>query len=127
MTVRPETQLIRRRDQHTERKAGAARRTLRCRHLVDFRRPRGGPLGGHVSASMLGQVVAAHEAPIAHVTHKLLLAGVCSPVAGELVGAGKLLVAALPVAAEWFLTWVEMESISTSVEDNTLHIQHDHS
>lgn len=80
-----------------------------------------------MSASMLGQVVAAHEAPIAHVTHKLLLTGVCSPVAGELVGAGKLLVTALPVAAEWFLTWVEMESISTSVEDNTLHIQHDHS
>lgn len=62
-----------------------------------------------MSASMLGQVVAAHEAPIAHVTHKLLLTGVCSPVAGELVGAGKLLVTALPVAAEWFLTSVSSE------------------
>lgn len=53
---------------------------------------------------VFGQVVAAHEAPVAHVANKLLLAGVRPAVAGKLVGAGKFLVAALPVTAERLFT-----------------------
>lgn len=55
-------------------------------------------------AGVFRQVVAAHEAPVAHVAGKLLLACVCSAVAGKLVRTGKLFVAAVPVTAEWLLT-----------------------
>lgn len=53
---------------------------------------------------MFGQVVAAHKAPFANGTHKLLLARVGPPVTRELVGARKLLIAALPTATEGLLT-----------------------
>lgn len=53
---------------------------------------------------VFGQVVAAHEAPVAHVADELLLAGVRPAVAGKLVGAGELFVAALPVTAERLFT-----------------------
>lgn len=56
---------------------------------------------------MFCQVVATHEAPITHRTDKLLLARVCTPVARELIGAGKLLVAAVPATAERLLPYEE--------------------
>lgn len=58
------------------------------------------------------QVVAAHEAAVAHVAHELLLPGVRAAVAGELVGAGELLVAALPVTAERLLACGERTEVS---------------
>lgn len=76
-------------------------------HFVEvpgFGRPRGRPFGGHVPPGVFGQVVAAHEAAVAHVAHKLFLASVCPAVAGKLVGAGKLFIAAFPVTAEWLFT-----------------------
>lgn len=57
-----------------------------------------------MTAGVFGQVVAAHEAPVAHRAHKLLLARVGPPVTRELVGARKLLIAALPTATEGLLT-----------------------
>lgn len=42
-------------------------------------------LGSHVAPGMLCQVVAAHETPITHGTHKLLLPGVSSAVAREFI------------------------------------------
>ena len=77
------------------------------RHFVEVTRfgwPRRRPLGSDVAAGVFRQVVAAHEAPLAHVAHKLLLSGVRPPVPGEFVGTCKLFVAALPVAAEGFFT-----------------------
>lgn len=62
------------------------------------------PLGCTVAASVFGQVVAAHEAPLAHHADKLLLSRVGAAMARQLVRAGKLLVAAVPVAAEGLLT-----------------------
>lgn len=56
-----------------------------------------------MATGVFGQVVAAHEAPLAHTTHELFLARVCSAVARQLIGTGKLLVAAIPVAAEGLL------------------------
>lgn len=96
-------------DQHADGEGGAS--TLAAvagdaAHLAQvpgFARPRGRPLGGAVAAGVFGQVVAAHEAPLAHAAHKLLLARVRAAVAGQLVGAGELLVAAVPVAAERLL------------------------
>lgn len=55
---------------------------------------------------VFGQVVAAHEAPVADVANKLLLAGMRPTVAGKLIRAGKLFVAALPVTAERLFTCV---------------------
>lgn len=55
---------------------------------------------------MLGEVVAAHEAPVTHGAHKFLLTGVCSSVTGELVGAGEALITTVPAATEGLLTCV---------------------
>lgn len=68
---------------------------------------------------MFGEVIAAHESPVAHGTHKLLLARVRPPVTGELVGAGEPLFTAVPAAAERLLTLREAdeerrESVSES-------------
>lgn len=97
------------RHQHAQR--GQARfrrwRFARRRHLVQAPNvglPGGNLLGGHVTARVFGEVVAAHEPPLAHGTDELLLAGVRAPVARELVGAGEPLVAAVPAAAEGLLT-----------------------
>lgn len=57
-----------------------------------------------MSPGVFGQVVAAHEAAVAHVAGKLLLTGVRPAVAGQLVGAGELFVTAVPVTAERLLT-----------------------
>ena len=57
-----------------------------------------------MAPGVFGQVVAAHEAPVAHSADELLLARVRSAVAGQLIGAGKLFVAAVPVTAERLLT-----------------------
>lgn len=54
-------------------------------------------------------MVAAHEAPVAHVADEFLLSGVRAAVAGKLIGAGKLFVAALPVAAERLFTCVRAQ------------------
>lgn len=56
-----------------------------------------------MAARVLGEVVAAHEPPVAHGAHELLLAGVRPPVTRQLVGAGEPLVAAVPAAAERLL------------------------
>lgn len=48
-------------------------------------------------------MIAAHEAPVAHGTDELLLAGVRPAVPGELVRAGEPLVASFPAAAEGLL------------------------
>lgn len=53
---------------------------------------------------MFGEVIAAHESTLAYRTHKLFLPGVCPSVPGELIGAGEPLIAAVPAAAERFLT-----------------------
>lgn len=55
-------------------------------------------------AGVFGQVVAAHEAPVAHVADKLFLTGVRPTVAGKLIRTSKLFVAAVPVTAERLLT-----------------------
>lgn len=83
-------------------------------HFVDvsgFGGPRGRPLGGHVPPRMFGQVVAAHEAAVADVADELLLARVRPAVAGKLVRAGELLVAAFPVTAERLFTCRRTERI----------------
>lgn len=80
--------LVGRGDQHANRKCGASVLALRQRHFVEvsgFRGPRRRPLGGHVPPGVFGQVVAAHEAAVAHVADKLLLAGVRPAMAGKLV------------------------------------------
>lgn len=87
-----------------ERRAPAGALGQGSFELSVFGRPRRRPLGGHVSAGVFGQVVTAHEAPVTHGAYKLLLARVGAAVAGQLVGAGKLFLAALPVAAERLLT-----------------------
>ena len=105
------TSLVRGRDQHTECGDGGGREGrsgLGCGHLVegaDLRLPGRNLLGGHVTAGMFGQVVAAHEAPVTHRADKLLLSCVCPPVTRQLVGASKLLVTTFPAAAEGLLTW----------------------
>lgn len=60
-----------------------------------------------VAACVLGQVVAAGEALGAERTGKALLPSVRPVVAGQLVGARKLLVAAWPVAGKGALAWTE--------------------
>lgn len=69
---------------------------------------------------VFGQVVAAHEAPVAHVANEFLLAGVRAAVAGKLVGAGKLFVTALPVAAERLFTWRDEGGRNVSTQDDSL-------
>lgn len=66
--------------------------------------PRCRSFGVHVTAGVFGQVIAAHEAPLTHTTHKLLLTGVSPAVTGKLIRAGKLLLTAVPVTTERFLT-----------------------
>lgn len=58
-----------------------------------------------VAPRVLGQVVAAHEAALAHSAGEPLLPRVRAAVAGQLVRAGKMPPAALPATAEWLLTW----------------------
>lgn len=95
------------RHQHAQRgKARFCGRYLSSSHFVqalNIGLPGGNFLRGHVAASVLGEVVAAHESPVANGTHELLLAGVCPPVTRQLVGASEPLVAAVPAAAERLL------------------------
>ena len=51
-----------------------------------------------VPLHVLAEMIAAHEAILAHGAHELLLARVCAIVARELVGAGERLVARVPLA-----------------------------
>lgn len=60
-----------------------------------------------VTLDVLGQVITAHESPLADVTNKLLLAGVCALVAGQLVRAGKATAAVRPLAVERPLAGVD--------------------
>lgn len=53
---------------------------------------------------MFGQMVTAHEAPLAHAARKLLLTGVRPAVTGKLIRTGKLFITAVPMATEGFLT-----------------------
>lgn len=66
--------------------------------------PGGDFLRRHVAAGVFGEVIAAHEASVAHGADELLLAGVGAPVTRELVRAGKPLVTPIPAAAERLLT-----------------------
>lgn len=69
-------------DEHAQ--STAAFRLLRCGHSVQFAHlclPAGDLLGGHVAAGVLRQVIAAHEAALAHGAGKLLLPRVSSAVA----------------------------------------------
>lgn len=90
------------RDQQADRKRRAPGLTFVEVSVVGG--PCRSPLGGSVPPGMFGQVVAAHEAPVAHSAHKLLLTSVRAAVARQLVGAGELLIAALPKTAERLLT-----------------------
>lgn len=56
-----------------------------------------------MAAGVFGEVITAHKSPVAHGTHEFFLTGVCSPVTGELVRAGKPLITAVPAAAERLL------------------------
>lgn len=95
------------RHQHAQRgKARFRGRRLPSSHFVQALNvdlPGGNFLCGHVAASVLGEVVAAHESPVTNGTGEFLLAGVRPPVARQLVGASKPLVTAIPAAAEWLL------------------------
>ena len=53
--------------------------------LAHLRLPAGDPAGAPVALGVLGQVVAAHEPPLAHGAHELLLPGVSSAVAREFI------------------------------------------
>lgn len=53
-----------------------------------------------VALDVLGQMVGAHESPLTDGTYKLLLAGVGSLVAGQLVGSGESTTAVWPLADE---------------------------
>lgn len=75
-----------------------------------------------MTPGVFGQVVATHEAAVADVADKLLLARVRSAVAGKLIGACKLFVAALPVAAERLLAWRGREQSANSQQT----LSHDH-
>lgn len=57
-----------------------------------------------MAPGVFGEVIAAHETPVAHGAHKFLLAGVCTPMTGEFVGAGEPLITTVPAAAKRFLT-----------------------
>lgn len=60
-----------------------------------------------MAACVLGQVVAAGEAFGAERAGEALLPRVCPVVAGQLIGARKLLVTARPVAGKGALTWMD--------------------
>lgn len=65
-----------------------APRVLRGGHSVqpaDRRLPAGDPLGGHVAPGVFRQVVAAHETPVTHWAHELLLPSVSPAVAREFI------------------------------------------
>lgn len=53
--------------------------------LAHLRLPAGDPVGAPVAPGVLGQVVAAHEPPLAHGAHELLLPSVSSAVAREFI------------------------------------------
>lgn len=53
--------------------------------LAHLRLPAGDPAGAPVAPGVLGQVVAAHEPPLAHGAHELLLPSVSSAVAREFI------------------------------------------
>lgn len=72
--------------------------------FADLCLPASGLLGGHVAPSVLRQVVAAHETPVACRAHKLLLPSVRPAVARELVRAGEFLTTASPAAAKRLLS-----------------------
>lgn len=67
---------------------------------------------------MFGEVVAAHEPPVAHGAHKFLLAGVRPPVTRQLIGASEPLVTAVPAAAEWLLAWRRERRKSQSASES---------
>lgn len=103
-------------NQHAQRKCGASVLALGQGHFVEvwsFSGPRRCPFCGHVPSGMFGQVVAAHEASITHIANKLLLTSVRSAVAGKLIGARKLFVAALPVTTERLFTCRKKGLLST--------------
>lgn len=60
-----------------------------------------------MAACVLGQMVAAGEALGAERAGEPLLPCVCPVVAGQLIGARKLLVAAWPVTGKGALTWMD--------------------
>lgn len=95
------------RHQHAQRgKARFCGRCLSSGHLVQALNvglPGGNFLRGHVAASVLGEVVAAHESPVANGADEFLLTGVCPPVTRQLIGASEPLVTAVPAAAERLL------------------------
>lgn len=70
---------------------GGGRALVTCQHV-------GLEVG--VAAGVLDQVVASHETLVAQWAEEALFPGVCAGVAGQLVGAGKLLVAVGPGAGE---------------------------
>ena len=58
-----------------------------------------------MATSMLSKVVTTHESSVTNRADKLFLTGVCSPVAGKLIRAGKFFLTAFPVAAEGLLAY----------------------
>lgn len=68
-----------------------------------------GGLEVRVTAGVLDQVVAAHEALVTKRTPKLLLPRVGAVMTGQLVGAGKLLTAVWPGTWEWPFSWKKKE------------------
>lgn len=85
----------------------AAGQRVAGRGAADARAPEQFRAEAGVAASVLGQVVAACEALGAERAGEALLARMRPVVAGQLVGARKLLVAAWPVASKGALTWAE--------------------
>lgn len=59
-----------------------------------------------MAAGVLRQVVTAHETPVTHRAHKLLLPRVSSAVARQFIGTRKFFIAAIPAAAERLLPCV---------------------
>lgn len=86
---------------------GAAGQRVAGRGAAGARAPEQFRAEAGVAARVLGQVVAAGEALGAERAGEALLARVRPVVAGQLVGARELLVAAQPVAGEGALTWME--------------------
>lgn len=70
---------------HAHQWAPSPLRTGNSVQLADLCLPARDLLGGHVASGVLRQVVTAHETPITHRAHKLLLPGVRSAVAREFI------------------------------------------
>lgn len=62
-----------------------------------------------MSTCVLGQVIASHESPVTHGTHKLFLTSMRAPVSREFIRARKFFITTFPVTAERFLTCVSSE------------------